>query len=80
MKSLLWLGAWLIVLPSLGISGGWKETLTIITGVVLLAVVLRRGGFLNVRRLHRASSEKEMEKEPSSKSSDGSSSNTQTPL
>lgn len=36
----LWLGAWLLVLPFLGISGNWKETLIALTGLVLIGRTL----------------------------------------
>lgn len=32
----LWLGAWLLVLPFLGIPGSWKETLTALTALALI--------------------------------------------
>lgn len=36
----LWLGAWLLVLPFLGIPGSWKETLTALTALVLIGHAL----------------------------------------
>lgn len=43
----LWLGAWLFVLPFLGVPGRWKETLTVLTALALI------GHALIVYRLRR---------------------------
>lgn len=36
----LWLGAWLLIVPFLGVPGDWKERLTMLTGLFLLLAVL----------------------------------------
>lgn len=36
----LWLGAWLLVLPFLGIPGSWKEALTALTALILIGHAL----------------------------------------
>jgi hypothetical protein len=36
----LWLGAWLLVLPFLGVPGRWKEILTALTALVLIGHAL----------------------------------------
>ena len=36
----IWLGIWLFVLPFLGIPGSWKETLTVLTALVLFGHAL----------------------------------------
>jgi|GEM_PF-4654051 VIT1/CCC1 family predicted Fe2+/Mn2+ transporter len=36
----LWLGAWLIVVPFLGLPGAWKERLVVATGLALFLAAL----------------------------------------
>lgn len=52
----LWLGAWLLVLPFLGIPGRWKETLIALTGLVFI------GHALWLYRARRAESASHAEK------------------
>ena len=39
-NSLLWLGAWLFMLPFLGVSGAWKERLITLTGLFVIGAAL----------------------------------------
>lgn len=59
----LWLGAWLLVLPFLGVPGSWKETLTALTALVLIGHAL----LAHHRRRTKAASETE---EPTEKTAE----------
>ncbi len=67
LKQTIWLGAWLLVLPFLGVPGRWKETLTALTALVLIghAFALHR----RRRVAAHASAESEAEMSPSGASS-----------
>jgi len=40
IKLTIWLGVWLLILPFFGIPGSWKETLTVLTALVLFGHAL----------------------------------------
>lgn len=41
-KSVMWLGAWLVLIPLLGVPGSWEDTLVILTGLCLIVVAVLR--------------------------------------